>query len=136
LSAEEMRLKVLTALRGVYDPEIPINIVDLGLIREVSVGERDRSTVVRVRYTLTAPGCPLAQMLSSLIKRAVEAVVSGEGEVELVYEDFPPWTPADMTEEGREEFKRRYSYDIMDSFLKQWGSIENYVEAVRKALGK
>lgn len=136
MSAEEMRLKVLTALRGVYDPEIPINIVDLGLIREVSVEERDGSTVVRVRYTLTAPGCPLAQMLSSLIKRAVEAVVGGEGEVELVYEDFPPWTPADMTEEGREEFKRRYGYDIMDSFLKQWGSIENYVEAVRKALGK
>ena len=136
VSAEEKRLKVLTALKGVYDPEIPINVVDLGLIREVSVEETDGSTAVRVRYTLTAPGCPLAQMLSSLIRRAVEAAVGGDANVELIYEDFPPWTPADMTEEGREEFKRRYGYDIMDSFLKQWGSIENYIEAVRKALGK
>ncbi len=136
MSSEEKRLRILTALRGVYDPEIPINVVDLGLIREVTVEEKEGPTTVRVRYTLTAPGCPLAQMLSSLIKRTVEAAVGSDVNVELIYEDFPPWTPADMTEEGREEFKRRYGYDIMDSFLKQWGSIENYIEAVRKALGK
>jgi len=136
LDAEEVRAKVLAALRGVYDPEIPINVVDLGLIREVLVEEGAEGPLVKVRYTMTAPGCPLVQMISELIRSAVQAAAGEGAKVELVYEDFPPWTPADMTEEGREEFKKRFGYDIMESFLKQWGSVENYIEAVRKALGK
>ena len=88
--------RVMEALRECYDPEIPVNIVDLGLIYNVSV---DKGTV-HVKYTLTAKGCPAHELLSQQMKAAVQGVPGvSSAEVEVVWD--PPWTPDKMSGEGK-----------------------------------
>jgi FeS assembly SUF system protein len=89
---------VYEALRECYDPEIPVNVVDLGLIYEVSIQPQR----VDVKMTLTAMGCPMAGEVMTDVRDhllAIEGVE--EAGVELVYE--PPWSPERMTEDARWE---------------------------------
>ena len=88
---------VIDALRTVYDPEIPLNIYDLGLIYRLDVAA-DGS--VAIDMTLTAPGCPVAGAMPGAVADAVAAVDGvGEVEVRLVWE--PPWSQDRMTEDAR-----------------------------------
>lgn len=90
---------VIAALQTVYDPEIPVNIYELGLIYEHTVAT-DGS--VKVRMTLTAPGCPVAGILPQEVADAVAAVDGvGEVEVQLVWD--PPWDKEMMSEAARLE---------------------------------
>ncbi len=88
---------VITALKTVHDPEIPVNIYDLGLIYEVeihSVGS------VRVDMSLTAPACPVAGEIPVWVANAVAAVEGvGEVEVNLIWD--PPWTPDRMSNDAK-----------------------------------
>jgi FeS assembly SUF system protein len=89
--------RVVAALRSVYDPEIPVNIYDLGLIYLVHI---DEHSVVNVQMTLTAPACPVAGTLPGQVEnvlREVEGV--RDASVELVWD--PPWDQARMSEEAR-----------------------------------
>lgn len=89
--------RVMEALRGVYDPEIPVNIYDLGLIYNVEV---DAAGVVNIRMTLTAPGCPVAQTFPGVVECAVKCVPAvADAHVELVWD--PPWTQDRMSEAAR-----------------------------------
>ncbi|MCL4426674.1 MAG: metal-sulfur cluster assembly factor [Firmicutes bacterium] len=89
--------EVTAALKEVYDPEIGINIVDLGLIYETKIEEEDR---VKIKMTLTVPGCPLAQMLVEQARQAVAGIPGvKDAQVELVWD--PPWTPDRMSKELR-----------------------------------
>ncbi|MFN4088265.1 MAG: SUF system Fe-S cluster assembly protein [Alphaproteobacteria bacterium] len=88
---------VIEALKTVHDPEIPVNIYDLGLIYELDIHE-DGSA--RVEMTLTAPGCPVAGEMPGMVADAV-AGVQGIGEVEVTLTFDPPWTPERMSEEAR-----------------------------------
>jgi FeS assembly SUF system protein len=91
--------RVVSALRGVYDPEIPVNIYDLGLIYDIAV--RDDSHV-HIRMTLTAPACPVAGSMPGAVERAVLRVPGiAAAEVELVWD--PPWTQERMSDEARLE---------------------------------
>jgi FeS assembly SUF system protein len=86
--------KVIEALREVYDPEIPLNIYELGLIYEVKV-EADNS--VQIKMTLTAPACPVAGSLPGEVERKVESIPEVKSAtVELVWE--PPWSRDRMSE--------------------------------------
>jgi len=88
---------VVEALRTVYDPEIPVNIYDLGLIYGLDIAD-DGS--VAVEMTLTAPGCPVAGEMPGEVARAVAAVEGvGEATVTLVWE--PGWTPERMSEDAK-----------------------------------
>ena len=88
--------QVIDALRGVYDPEIPVNIYDLGLIYEVDIDE-DRT--VNIQMTLTTPGCPVAQTFPSTVECAVKCVAGVQDAiVELVWD--PPWTKDRMSEDA------------------------------------
>ena len=92
---------VLDLLREVYDPEIPVNIVDLGLIYDLAVepypGGGSR---VRVRMTLTAPGCGMGQIIATDVRTRLESVPGvREAEVEVVWE--PPWKPERITPSAR-----------------------------------
>lgn len=88
--------QLLEALKGVYDPEIPFNIVDLGLIYELRLSEGE----VYVKMTLTAPGCPLHATIASQVKRALEKVEGVKGAtVEIVWQ--PPWTPERLSPQAR-----------------------------------
>ncbi|MFC1681921.1 SUF system Fe-S cluster assembly protein [Pseudomonadota bacterium] len=90
---------VVEALKTVYDPEIPVNIYDLGLIYKVDISDAGD---VNIDMTLTAPGCPVAETFPGMVEQAV-AVVEGvnSAHVELVWD--PPWTMDRMTEEARLE---------------------------------
>jgi metal-sulfur cluster biosynthetic enzyme len=83
---------VQKALRGVKDPELNLNIIDLGLVYEVEVKEEGK---VHIRMTLTSPGCPAGAEIVSDVKRTVEELEGVTGaEVEIVWE--PYWTPERM----------------------------------------
>ncbi len=87
--------KVIDALRTIYDPEIPVNIYDLGLIYKIDVDEK--TSYVKVQMTLTAPACPVAGEILMQVQKKIEAVEGvPDGEVELVWE--PAWSRAMMSE--------------------------------------
>jgi FeS assembly SUF system protein len=90
---------VLTALKTVRDPEIPVNLVDLGLIYDLSVGADGK---VFVEMTLTSPSCPVAGSLPGDVERAIGAV-EGVTEVRVKLAWTPPWHPDLMSEEARLE---------------------------------
>ena len=112
---EDLKRKVIEALRNVYDPEIPINVWDLGLIYDLKINDNN---VVHIKMTLTAPGCPVANMI---VYQVMESVRNVEGvndvDIDLVFD--PPWDPTKMTKEGREKFKEIYGYDIVEEYLRQ-----------------
>lgn len=88
---------VVEALQTIFDPEIPVDIYELGLIYDIDV--RD-DTAVHIRMTLTSPNCPAAQSLPDEVKAKVSAVPGvGGAEVEVVFD--PPWSPELMSEEAR-----------------------------------
>ena len=94
---ERLTTDIIAALKTVYDPEIPADIYELGLIYRVDI-EDDRT--VKIEMTLTAPGCPVAGEMPVWVHDAVAAV---EGvmdvDVDLVFD--PPWTPDRMSEEAQ-----------------------------------
>ena len=88
---------IIGALKTVYDPEIPADIYELGLIYRIDI-EDDRS--VRIDMTLTAPGCPVAGEMPGWVENAVGAVEGVSGvEVKMTFD--PPWSPDRMSEEAR-----------------------------------
>ena len=90
--------RVIAALRTVYDPELPVNIFDLGLVYALDFDEA--AGKVQIRMTLTAPGCPVAQTFPAIVEAAVKAVEGvNEARVELVWE--PPWSKDRMSEAAR-----------------------------------
>jgi FeS assembly SUF system protein len=100
LPAEELtRLTddIVAALKTVYDPEIPADIYELGLVYKVDI-EDDRT--VKIDMTLTAPGCPVAGEMPGWVQNAVSAV-EGVSDVEVNMVFDPPWSPDRMSEEAR-----------------------------------
>ena len=95
---------VWAALKTCFDPEIPINIVDLGLVYDLAIestatgGQR-----VEVKMTLTAPGCPASAYMGADVKRKIEQLPGvKEANVAVVWE--PPWTPEMMSETAKKQF--------------------------------
>jgi FeS assembly SUF system protein len=94
---ERMTNDIVAALKTVYDPEIPADIYELGLIYRVDIAD-DRATTVDM--TLTTPNCPSAQELPIMVENAVSTVPGvGEVKVNIVWE--PPWDPSRMSDEAR-----------------------------------
>jgi FeS assembly SUF system protein len=90
---------IIERLKDVFDPEIPVNIYDLGLIYNVDVDDNNKANII---MTLTAPGCPVADILVEDVRQAALAVESiTEADVELTFE--PPWEKSMMSEEARLE---------------------------------
>ena len=88
--------EILSALKNVYDPEIPVNLVDLGLIYEVGIQNKD----VSIEMTLTAVGCPMHSVITQNVKDAVEELEGvRQAVVKIVWE--PRWTPERISEAGR-----------------------------------
>jgi FeS assembly SUF system protein len=99
LDREKMKEEVITMLRDVYDPEIPVNIYELGMVYDVQVDESDG---IRVVMTLTSPMCPVAEILPVEIEtRAREIEGVRDVRIDLVWD--PPWDPDMMSEAARLE---------------------------------
>ena len=88
--------EVFEALKTVYDPEIPVNVLDLGLIYDIQVNEDQ----VYVKMTLTAPGCGMGPYIAQNAERRI-AEIEGVGEIEVDMEFDPPWNPEMITEDGK-----------------------------------
>jgi FeS assembly SUF system protein len=91
--------ELIAALKSVYDPEIPVDIYELGLIYKVDVADNKDVTV---DMTLTAPGCPVAGEMPNMVRDAL-LTVPGVGEVTVNMTFDPPWTPDRMSEEAKLE---------------------------------
>jgi probable FeS assembly SUF system protein SufT len=95
---------VWEAMRGCFDPEIPVNIVDLGLIYDLQIGDPDANSqyVVNVKMTLTAQGCGMGPVIAEDAKKNVEALSAvSKAQVDIVWD--PPWTPHMISDAGRQK---------------------------------
>ena len=100
VAPEELRDQVVEVIKTVYDPEIPVNIFELGLIYKVDVNEANNDVLIEM--TLTSPNCPAAQSMPGEVEmkaRSVDGV--GDVIVEIVWD--PPWTQEHMSEAARLE---------------------------------
>lgn len=98
---------VISALKEVYDPEIPVNIYDLGLIYELTISKRRE---VSILMTFTAPNCPMADQVMAEVKESVEAVPEvTKCTIELTFE--PAWDRSMLSEEARVELGLDYEED-------------------------
>jgi FeS assembly SUF system protein len=94
---EALKPAILAAIRTVFDPEIPVNIMELGLVYDVWV---DAAGVAGIRMTLTAPGCPAAQSLPVEVAHKVKAVPGvSDAKVDVVWD--PPWTKDRMSDAAK-----------------------------------
>ena len=99
MTSSELRQQVIQVLRTIYDPEMPVNIYELGLIYEVNV---DETRFVSIRMTLTAPNCPVAGTLPPEVEAKVTSVPGVSGvKLDLVFD--PPWTKNMMSEAAKLE---------------------------------
>ncbi len=98
-SVEEIKQSVVDVLRTVYDPEIPVDIYELGLVYDLHVEE---SGAVAIRMTLTSPMCPVAESLPPEVEEKVRGVAGvSDVKIDLVWE--PPWSPSLMSDAARLE---------------------------------
>jgi FeS assembly SUF system protein len=96
---DALKERVIAGLKTVFDPEIPVNIYDLGLIYDIAINDEQH---VHIQMTLTSPGCPVAQTFPGTVEQAVNQVEDvSDCTVELVWE--PIWTQERMTEVARLE---------------------------------
>ena len=95
---EQLRGQIIDALKSVYDPEIPVNIWDLGLVYDISVGEKS----VDIKMTFTSPTCPMMEELLQQVHDSVMAISGGRDvHVDLVWD--PPWDLSRMSDAARLE---------------------------------
>jgi len=116
-SKEEIRKKVIEALKRAYDPEIPLNVYDLGLIYDIRIDDEGN---VEIDMTLTAPGCPMASMVASIVEVEVREAVGYDKDVKVNIVWDPPWNPKRVTPEGRELLKKMFGYDVVGEWIKRY----------------
>ena len=95
----ELKDKVIAEIKKIYDPEIPVNIYDLGLIYNVKV---DKENVVEIKMTLTTPNCPVAESLPKEVEDSVKGIMDvKDAKLDLVWD--PPWDKSMMSEAAKLE---------------------------------
>ena len=99
ISKQDLEEKIIQTLKGCYDPEIPVDIYELGLIYDVFVNEKSD---VRILMTLTSPNCPVAETLPMEVEEKIRSIDEvRNAEVEITFD--PPWTQDMMSEEAKLE---------------------------------
>ena len=115
---DQIKDKIIAGLKSVYDPEIPVNIYDLGLIYDLTVTDID----VKLVMTLTSAFCPSAEEIPEAVREQVEKALielntTRTTSVEVVFD--PPWTPERVSEEARLEMGM-YDYDQNNTSMDHW----------------
>ena len=96
----DLKEKVIDEIKKIYDPEIPVNIVDLGLIYDLTIKEGEKGKKIFVKMTLTAQGCGMGPVIAEDAKTRVEKLITVESaQVEIVWD--PQWNPRMISEEGK-----------------------------------
>jgi len=113
MSEERMHEKIIEILKTIVDPELSINIYDLGLVYDVRV-ENNR---IEIELGLTSPFCPLAHILPLQVKKRLEESFP-DYVVDVRLNLEKPWSPEMMTEEGRKRFRELFGYDPVEAWRK------------------
>ena len=96
---KELKNKIIAEIKKIYDPEIPVNIYELGLIYKIEINEKKE---VNLEMTLTSPNCPVADSLPKMVKKNIEELSEiSSVEIKLVWD--PPWTKDKMSEAAKLE---------------------------------
>ncbi len=114
---KELMNKIISVLETIADPEIGIDVYNLGMIYGIEIIDEKH---VKIKMTLTTPFCPLANILPMLVVEELKRKLGIEADIEIVME--PPWSPEMMTEKGRRLFKERYGYDIVEEYKKAYNA--------------
>jgi FeS assembly SUF system protein len=115
---EQLELQIIENLKTVYDPEIPVNIYDLGLIYGLTIDDKD----IKITMTLTSAFCPSAEEIPQEVQLQVEKALGQLNTMRTISVDVvfdPPWTPERVSEEARLEMGM-YNYDQEDFRLDPW----------------
>ncbi|MEM1872992.1 MAG: metal-sulfur cluster assembly factor [Acidilobaceae archaeon] len=116
---QDLLARAVEALKEVYDPEIPVNIYDLGLVYEVHARRNERGVPeIRVVMTMTALGCPLAGTIVYFVEEALKDRIPG-AQVDVELDFSRPWTPLRVSEEGRKLLRELFGYDIVGEWLRR-----------------
>ncbi|GAB4335212.1 MAG: SUF system Fe-S cluster assembly protein [Calditrichia bacterium] len=99
MDKEQLKEKIIEVMRTIYDPEIPVNIYDLGLVYDIEIDDDNQAFI---KMTLTSPACPVAESLPPQVRDAVKSVIGiKDATVEVVWD--PPWSTDMMTDEAKVE---------------------------------
>jgi FeS assembly SUF system protein len=115
---DDLKERIIQNLKSVYDPEIPVNIYDLGLIYDLTVTDKD----IKITMTLTSAFCPSAEEIPEQVRGQTEKAVEELNTIRTVSVDVvfdPPWTPERVSEEARLEMGM-FDYDHENSRLDPW----------------
>lgn len=105
---------LVNIFKSLQDPEIPINLYDLGIIYEVY----KNNNILNIKLQLTAIGCPYYQKIINDLKQKInEKLNINDIDIEFIYD--PPWTPSRLTHDGRELFKAVYGYDPVEKYERE-----------------
>ena len=96
----DLKEKIITEIKKIYDPEIPVNIYELGLIYKIEVNENSKKAIIEM--TLTSPNCPVAESLPNSVKKNI-LKIEGIKDVDLKLVWDPPWTKDKMSEAAKLE---------------------------------
>ncbi|AWR99764.1 metal-sulfur cluster assembly factor [Metallosphaera hakonensis] len=126
VNKEEWTRKLMEGLKEVYDPEIPVDIVNLGLIYDLKISDEGD---VYIKLGLTAPGCPVVDDLVYTVQEVVKETVPARN-VDVDIDMETQWSPLKMSAEGREKFKKLYGYDIVEMWIQTYGLPEDQGKTV------
>ena len=112
---EKIKKKVIEVLKNTYDPEIPVNVYDLGLIYKIDVLDNGD---IKIDMTMTTPTCPIAGIIVEMVEESLGETFGKEHKIDINLVWDPPWTPDKVTSEGRKKLKELYGYDIVEEWTK------------------
>ena len=119
---EKVKEKVIEALRTVYDPEIPVNVYDLGLVYSIEITDDLKARIV---MGVTAPGCPVVNQIVWMAEEAVRQNVPELNDVEVDLDMETPWDPRRVTKEGRKLLQELFGYDVVEEWIRRYEMMQS-----------
>ncbi|MEM4976385.1 MAG: metal-sulfur cluster assembly factor [Desulfurococcaceae archaeon] len=111
VNKDTIKQRIVEILETIVDPELGVDVYNLGLVYNIDV-INDKH--VKITMTLTTPFCPLASIIPLMIIDQLKEKLRIDADIDITYD--PPWTPLRMTEKGRQLFKERFGYDIVEMY--------------------
>jgi len=126
---EEIKRKIIEALKTVYDPEIPVNVYDLGLVYDIQVTDDLKA---KIRLGVTAPGCPVSMQIAYMAEEAIRQYVPELKDIEIELDLETLWDPHRVTEEGRKQLMELFGYDVVEEWIKRYEEMKKQMEEMEK----
>ncbi|MEM0326505.1 MAG: metal-sulfur cluster assembly factor [Desulfurococcaceae archaeon] len=111
VNKDTIKQRIVEILETIVDPELGVDVYNLGLVYNIDVIDDKH---VKITMTLTTPFCPLASIIPLMIIDQLKEKLRIDADIDITYD--PPWTPLRMTEKGRQLFKERFGYDIVEMY--------------------